>query len=1008
MTSSKTLESTRYGAGNRNIADTDFSIYHRDQVVNSGVDTVADFRLTDWEFQKCILVREMGAIYTYDPASTAADDGDAVLHDNLGRRYLKGAFDGAAVPGTDGAPGGSFAFAFDGASQTMADPGPGLFRLNNATPASATAMALAADLSDSSDVSALITARLQSTSTVKARLVVTNGTNRLEYDVTGVSDNGAWVQLTLDNGSIVGSLSDEAPCALVFSETGDRGDDGQAFDHNGVGVPSNGLGEDGETYLNIANGDTYIKAAGDWGSPSGDILATILGDYTELVNRREFESVADLAAATIAGTTKRVRTAAYDPLYADLSTMGGGCDHVRISKADFDSAGFPDLALTRSQDRLMPDGVTVDATNGGYWLAVATGAINIAIFGARQGSASYAERNSAALQAALDYWVASPFADAVITSDPGTWRFDPSSFVVNPGGPFKNITIEGDGRFGTTWETELSGTDSIFLDNSPGGVADRNCRFYLRRIKLVSRNADGTVCPIFVRNLNWLEGCFEDVGTVQGSQGQIGNTHTVLSGIWNADIVNCHSNGGGLYVPANPLSDTVRFTLTADSAIVEATEAVFSEDDEGIKFIFGPEGGAWVGTVASYDSPTQVTMTEPSPYSSGAGAEIAYSEPIRATTTASGTTVTVNRPRMEESHVGRYVVIRGAGTSRSRRSFHRAKILSVAGDGLSFTMDRPAVYAVSPSDSAATSARGAMAISPVHLVLYDGNTANTTNDITFINFRIELFRGVGLVIEDGVQLKFTEQKIHGDGLPTAEIATGYRPDYHSQAGMWIQSRGGFWKGGSLEAAGFDDGRIVCSGSEQFKVNDVCCRCNIDQAILFSEHPYGQFAEFRLGDALIYNQQWDMTTAGLTSHEYIAGRGAQVLEHIGSVNLSSTFNKRLASGNSTANSGGAGQTVSNGVTLKIKMPPTRRNDGLNSQGSIEFFLSDASNAKVGFTTNGAGYHHCTLSYGGSLWAVSDTPEFETTGKITVSCDDDYIYVVNDSVSRFMTWDIRRGQ
>lgn len=128
--------------------------------------------------------------------------------------------------GNKGDLGGSFAYEFDGGSQTMADPGPGLFRLNNATPASATAIALAADLVDASDVSDLIVARLQSTSTVKARLVITTGANRLEFNVTAVTDNTAWLQLTIAGGSIVGSVADEGACELVFEETGDKGDQG--------------------------------------------------------------------------------------------------------------------------------------------------------------------------------------------------------------------------------------------------------------------------------------------------------------------------------------------------------------------------------------------------------------------------------------------------------------------------------------------------------------------------------------------------------------------------------------------------------------------------------------------------------------------------------------------------------------------------------------------------------------------------------------------------------------
>lgn len=226
MVDKLTLEGTRYGAGNRNIDDGSFSAYHRDQVVNAGVPTVAAFRLIDWEFQKCVLIREMGAIYTLDVASTEVDNGDTFIHDLMGRVYAKGAFDGASIPGPKGDPGGAFSYAFDGGSQAMADPGPGLFRLNDATPESATAMAVAADLAGGSDVSGLIMARLGSTSLIKARLVITSDANRLEFDVSGAADNGAWIELALADGVIVGTLSDEADCAVVLDPSGDRGSDG--------------------------------------------------------------------------------------------------------------------------------------------------------------------------------------------------------------------------------------------------------------------------------------------------------------------------------------------------------------------------------------------------------------------------------------------------------------------------------------------------------------------------------------------------------------------------------------------------------------------------------------------------------------------------------------------------------------------------------------------------------------------------------------------------------------
>lgn len=54
-------------------------------------------------------------------------------------------------------------------------------------------------------------------------------------------------------------------------QNGVDGVDGQATDHRGQGAPSDTLGVDGETYLDLVNGDTYEKVAGTWGSPVGSI-----------------------------------------------------------------------------------------------------------------------------------------------------------------------------------------------------------------------------------------------------------------------------------------------------------------------------------------------------------------------------------------------------------------------------------------------------------------------------------------------------------------------------------------------------------------------------------------------------------------------------------------------------------------------------------------------------------------------------------------------------------------
>lgn len=80
---------------------------------------------------------------------------------------------------------------------------------------------------------------------------------------------------------------------------------------------------------------------------------------------------ADIATVAIAGTVKTIRTQGY-------TTAGvGAASYVRTSYADIMSGGYPTSAYERSVDRLMPDGITTDAVNGGYWLLRPDGRLNV-------------------------------------------------------------------------------------------------------------------------------------------------------------------------------------------------------------------------------------------------------------------------------------------------------------------------------------------------------------------------------------------------------------------------------------------------------------------------------------------------------------------------------------------------------------------------------------------------------------------------------------------------------
>lgn len=118
-----------------------------------------------------------------------------------------------------GPAGGGFGYSFD-ANVNMGDPGPGRFRLNNSTPALATTIALAPDLLNGLDVSAMLMARFSSTATIKNRVVITASGARLEYDALALTDQGGWLSAMVQNGAIAGTLSSGAACDIVFEWRG--------------------------------------------------------------------------------------------------------------------------------------------------------------------------------------------------------------------------------------------------------------------------------------------------------------------------------------------------------------------------------------------------------------------------------------------------------------------------------------------------------------------------------------------------------------------------------------------------------------------------------------------------------------------------------------------------------------------------------------------------------------------------------------------------------------------
>jgi len=122
----------------------------------------------------------------------------------------------------------AYKFLFD-ASTSMADPGSGDVRFNNATPASVTAIAISNTFSGGSDVSDVIVTWDDSTTTAtRGTLTFRRGgspTFNMTFTITGaITDNTTWLEIPVAH--VAGATLPTAADALFlsFSRTGDAGE----------------------------------------------------------------------------------------------------------------------------------------------------------------------------------------------------------------------------------------------------------------------------------------------------------------------------------------------------------------------------------------------------------------------------------------------------------------------------------------------------------------------------------------------------------------------------------------------------------------------------------------------------------------------------------------------------------------------------------------------------------------------------------------------------------------
>ena len=159
-----------------------------------------------------------------DDAETAATNAGTSAT-NAGNSETAAAASASAAANSVAALGYAFS-----TTTTDGDPGSGVFRLNNATVASATEIYLDNLDADGVDVSAIIDQWDDSTNTIRGQLTIRSKVSaavKHVFDVTGsVVDGTGYRKATIAYVAGDGSLTDTLACWVLFERAGDKGTDG--------------------------------------------------------------------------------------------------------------------------------------------------------------------------------------------------------------------------------------------------------------------------------------------------------------------------------------------------------------------------------------------------------------------------------------------------------------------------------------------------------------------------------------------------------------------------------------------------------------------------------------------------------------------------------------------------------------------------------------------------------------------------------------------------------------